>query len=87
MMEAFLTSNEWSWRLARTVVQGVLGVVAANVDMLVGCAVRETTARREARLAVPTSTPCRAPSSAATTATTPSEGAAWGRSTTPRRRA
>lgn len=39
MMEAFLTSNEWPWRLARTVVQGVLGVVVANVDMLVGCAV------------------------------------------------
>ena len=39
MMEAFLTSNEWPWRLARTIVQGVLGVVAANVDMLVGCAV------------------------------------------------
>ena len=27
MMEAFLTSNEWPWRLARTIVQGVLGVV------------------------------------------------------------
>ena len=39
MMEAFLTSNEWPWRLARTIVQGVLGVVVANVDMLVGCAV------------------------------------------------
>ena len=38
MMEAFLTSNEWPWRLARTIVQGVLGVVVANVDMLVGCA-------------------------------------------------
>ena len=38
-MEAFLTSNEWPWRLARTIVQGVLGVVVANVDMLVGCAV------------------------------------------------
>lgn len=33
MMEAFLTSNEWPWRLARTIVQGVLGVVVANVDM------------------------------------------------------
>lgn len=41
MMEAFLTSNEWPWRLARTIVQGVLGVVVANVDMLVGCAVLE----------------------------------------------
>ena len=41
MMETFLTSNEWPWRLARTIVQGVLGVVVANVDMLVGCAVLE----------------------------------------------
>lgn len=40
-MKAFLTSNEWPWRLARTIVQGVLGVVVANVDMLVGCAVLE----------------------------------------------
>lgn len=41
MMEAFLTSNEWPWRLARTIVQGVLGVVVANVDMLAGCTVLE----------------------------------------------
>lgn len=41
-MKAFLTSNEWPWRLARTIVQGVLGVVVANVDMLVGCAVLES---------------------------------------------
>lgn len=40
-MNELLTSNEWSWRLARTIVQGVLGVVVANVDMLVGCAVLE----------------------------------------------
>lgn len=40
-MSEFLTSNEWPWRLARTIVQGVLGVVVANVDMLVGCAVLE----------------------------------------------
>lgn len=40
-MELFLTSNEWQWRLARTVLQGVLGVVVANLDMLVGCAVLE----------------------------------------------
>lgn len=41
MMEAFLTSNEWPWCLTRIVVQGALGVVAANVDTLVGCAVLE----------------------------------------------
>lgn len=38
-MNEFLTSNEWQWRLLRTVAQGVLGVVVANVDMLVGAAV------------------------------------------------
>nr|DAE38974.1 MAG TPA: hypothetical protein [Caudoviricetes sp.] len=38
VMELFLTSNEWQWRLLRTV---VLGVVVANLDMLVGCAVLE----------------------------------------------
>lgn len=40
-MNDFLTSNEWPWRLARMIAQGILGVVAANVDMLVGCAVLE----------------------------------------------
>lgn len=35
-MNEFLTGNEWYWRLARTVVQGVLGVVVANLDMLAG---------------------------------------------------
>lgn len=29
-MNEFLASNEWYWRLARTIVQGVLGVVIAN---------------------------------------------------------
>lgn len=44
-MDTFLTSNEWPWRLARTIVQGVLGVIVANIDMLVGCAVLEPTWR------------------------------------------
>lgn len=35
-MSEFLSGNEWWWRLARTVVQGVLGVVVANLDLLVG---------------------------------------------------
>lgn len=35
-MTEFLTGNEWWWRLARTVAQGVLGVLVANVDLLVG---------------------------------------------------
>ena len=45
MMGVFLTSNEWQWRLLRTVVQGVLGVVVANIDLLVGCAVLDPTWR------------------------------------------
>lgn len=40
-MSEFLTGNEWYWRLARTVVQGVLGVVVANLDLLVGTMVLE----------------------------------------------
>ena len=44
-MNDFLTSNEWQWRLLRTIAQGVLGVVVANVDLLVGVAVLEWTCR------------------------------------------
>ena len=44
-MNEFLNSNEWGWRLLRTVVQGVLGVVVANIDLLVGVAVLEPTWR------------------------------------------
>ncbi len=40
-MNDFLTSNEWEWRLLRTIAQGVLGVVVANIDLLVGVAVLE----------------------------------------------
>lgn len=28
----FLTSNEWQWRLLRTIVQGVVAFLVANVD-------------------------------------------------------
>lgn len=35
-MNTFLTSNEAKWRLARTIVQGILGVLVANIDMLTG---------------------------------------------------
>ena len=44
-MDLFLTSNEWQWRLLRTIVQGVLGVSVANIDLLVGCAVLDPTWR------------------------------------------
>lgn len=44
-MNAFLTSNEWQWRLARTVMQGMLGVLVANIDLMVGFCVLEPTLR------------------------------------------
>ncbi len=40
-MGEFLASNEWQWRLLRTVVQGVLGVVVANLDLILGWCVLE----------------------------------------------
>ena len=44
-MNTFLTSNEWQWRLARTIVQGILGVLVANIDVLVGAVVLDPSAR------------------------------------------
>lgn len=35
-MKKFLTSNETIYRLMRTVVQGILGVIIANLDTLIG---------------------------------------------------
>lgn len=35
-VERLLGDNGWQWRLLRTVVQGVLGVVTANLDFLMG---------------------------------------------------
>ena len=32
----FFTSNETKWRLLRTIVQGVLGVIVANLDVITG---------------------------------------------------
>lgn len=43
--DEFLGSNEWQWRLARTVVEGVLGVVVANIDLLLGYVVLDASAR------------------------------------------
>ena len=31
----FLNGNEWYWRLARTILQGIIGVVIANIDMII----------------------------------------------------
>lgn len=35
-MNTFLTSNETRYRLLRTIVQGLIGVLIANLDTLVG---------------------------------------------------
>ena len=35
-MAKFFTSNEWQYRLLRTIIQGVLGVIVANLDLLFG---------------------------------------------------
>lgn len=45
VLTKFLTGNEWSWRLLRTIAQGVLGVFVANVDLIVGFAVLDPTMR------------------------------------------
>lgn len=44
-MNRFLSSNEWQWRLLRTIVQGVLGVVVANIDLIMGWCVMDPAAR------------------------------------------
>lgn len=35
-MQRFLSSNETKYRLLRTILQGIVGVLIANVDVLVG---------------------------------------------------
>ena len=44
-MNEFLKSNEPKYRLARTIVQGIVGVLIANVDLLVGYAVLDPSTR------------------------------------------
>lgn len=44
-MNTFLTSNEWQYRLLRTIVQGVLGVIVANLDLIVGACVLDPSQR------------------------------------------
>ena len=44
-MNAFLTSNEAKYRLLRTIVQGVLGVIVANLDLLFGYVIFEPSTR------------------------------------------
>lgn len=35
-MDKFLTSNDWQYRLLRTIVQGILAVIVANIDLILG---------------------------------------------------
>ncbi|MGK4255225.1 alanine racemase [Bifidobacterium pullorum] len=44
-MSEFLASNEWQWRLLRTIVQGVLGVVITNLDLILGWCVLDPSMR------------------------------------------
>ena len=44
-MNKFLTSNATVWRLARTIVQGILGVIVANVDVIIGAYVLDPAQR------------------------------------------
>ncbi len=44
-MDKFLTSNEWQYRLLRTIIQGVLGVLIANIDLILGYVVLDPSAR------------------------------------------
>lgn len=37
-MKEFLTSNDTKYRLLRTIVQGIIGVIIANLDTIVGLA-------------------------------------------------
>ena len=44
-MSEFLASNDWKWRLVRTIVQGVLGVFIANINLILGYAILDPTLR------------------------------------------
>lgn len=36
MWNLFLTSNNAKWRTLRTIVQGIIGVLVANIDLIIG---------------------------------------------------
>ena len=44
-MNEFLTSNEAKYRLLRTIFQGIIGVIIANIDLLVGYVVFDPSSR------------------------------------------
>ena len=35
-MNTLLTSNETKYRLIRTIIQGIIGVIIANLDLIIG---------------------------------------------------
>lgn len=35
MLNDFLSSNDTKWRLARTIVQAIIGVLVSNVDLII----------------------------------------------------
>ncbi len=78
-MTDFLTSNEWEWRLLRMVIQGVLGVVVANIDLLVGVAVLEPTWRAgQSTGSSATATPAETRSATATRPSRRASTRCWG---------
>ena len=44
-MNEFLTSNEAKYRLLRTIFQGIIGVLIANIDLIVGYVIFDPSAR------------------------------------------
>ena len=44
-MSEFLTSNETKYRLLRTILQGVIGVLVANLDLILGYVVFDPSMR------------------------------------------
>lgn len=44
-MNTFLTSNDTKYRLLRTILQGIIGVIIANLDLLIGYAAIPTELR------------------------------------------
>lgn len=44
-MSEFLTSNDARYRLARTILQGLIGVLCANLDLIFGYVVMDPTQR------------------------------------------
>ena len=44
-MRKFLQSNEWQYRLLRPILQGILGVLIANIDVLAGDAILDPAIR------------------------------------------